>query len=43
MARQVALSMKTPAYLALDAYFSVGPVFLAAAQELNGCKNFFIF
>jgi len=40
MARQVALAMKTPAYLVLDAYFSVGPVFLAAAQELNGCKNF---
>jgi len=40
MAKQVALAMKTPAYLVLDAYFSVGPVFLAAAQELNGCKNF---
>lgn len=40
MARQVAWAMKTPAYLVLDAYFSVGPVFLAAAQELNGSINF---
>jgi len=40
MARQVALAMKAPAYLVLDAYFAVGPVFLAAAPELNGMRNF---
>ena len=40
MAQQVAWAMGTPAYLVLDAYFAVGPVFWAAAQELNGCKNF---
>jgi hypothetical protein len=40
MARQVAQAMSTPAYLVLDAYFAVGPVFLAAAQELEGCKDF---
>lgn len=40
MARQVALAMGTPAYLVLDAYFAVGPVFLAAAQKLNGMQNF---
>jgi len=40
MARQVALAMGTPAYLVLDAYFAVGPAFLAAAVELNGMKNF---
>jgi hypothetical protein len=39
MARQVAAAMKTPAYLVLDAYFSVGPVFLAAAQELDGVPS----
>ena len=40
MARQVARAMGTPAYLVLDAYFAVGPVFGAAAQTLNGMKNF---
>jgi|ETNmetMinimDraft_26_1059896.scaffolds.fasta_scaffold26676_1 hypothetical protein len=40
MARQVARAMKTPAYLVLDAYFAVGPVFLAASQTLEGMKNF---
>jgi len=40
MARQVARAMSTPAYLVLDAYFAVGPVFEAAAQKLNGLKNF---
>ncbi len=40
MARQVAQAMSTPAYLVLDAYFAVGPVFLAAAQELEGRKDF---
>ncbi len=40
MAKQVALAMGTPAYLVLDAYFAVGPVFLAAAAELNGMQNF---
>ncbi len=40
MALRVALAMGTPGYLVLDAYFAVGPVFLAAAAELNGMKNF---
>ena len=40
MAKQVALAMGTPAYPVLDAYFAAGPVFLAAAQKLNGMKNF---
>jgi hypothetical protein len=40
MARQVAMAIKRPSYLVLDAYFSVGPVFLAAAKVLNDCKNF---
>ena len=31
--------MKGPAYLVLDAYFSVGPVFQAAARELYGGEN----
>jgi len=39
MAQQVARVMGHPAYLVLDAYFSVGPVFQAAAQELYGCEN----
>jgi len=40
MARQVALAMGEEAYLALDAYFAVGPVFLAAAKPINGICNF---
>ena len=40
MARQVARTMRTPAYLVLDAYFAVGPVFLAASQRLEGMKHF---
>jgi len=40
MAQRVALAMGTSAYLVLDAYFAVGPVFLAAAQKLNGAPNF---
>jgi len=40
MAIRTAISMKKEAYLVLDAYFSVGPVFLAAAGKLNGVSNF---
>jgi len=40
MARKTALAMKKESYLVLDAYFSVGPVFLAAAAKLNGVSNF---
>ena len=40
MARRRATSMKKEAYLVLDAYFAVGPVFLAAAKKLNGISNF---
>jgi hypothetical protein len=40
MAWQVARAIKTPAGLVLDAYFAVGPVFLAASQTLEGMKNF---
>jgi hypothetical protein len=40
MAKRTAMSMKKEAYLVLDAYFSVGPVFLAAAEKLNGISNF---
>ncbi len=40
MARKAALAMGTPSYLVLDAYFAVGPVFAAAAAELNGMKNY---
>ena len=39
MAQQVARVMGHPAYLVLDAYFAVGPVFQAAARELYGCAN----
>lgn len=39
MAQQVARVMGHPAYLVLDAYFSVGPVFQAAGRELCGCEN----
>lgn len=38
--QRAALAMGTSAYLVLDAYFAVGPVFLAAAQTLNGVPNF---
>ncbi len=40
MARRTAIAMKGEAYLVLDAYFAVGPVFLAAAEQLNGAGNF---
>ena len=40
MARRTAWAMKKETYLILDAYFSVGPVFLAAAGELNGVSHF---
>jgi hypothetical protein len=41
MARTIATFMAGGgAYLVLDAYFGVGPVFLAAAAELNGTGNF---
>jgi len=40
MAKRTALAMRTEAYLVLDAYFAVGPVFLAAAEQLNGVGNF---
>lgn len=40
MAKKTALAMSTEAYLVLDAYFAVGPVFLAAAEQLNGIDNF---
>jgi hypothetical protein len=39
MAKQTALAMETKAYLVLDAYFAVGPVFAAAAKQLNGIGN----
>ena len=39
MAKRTAMSMEKEAYLVLDAYFSVGPVFLAAAEQLNGAGN----
>ena len=35
MAQQVAVAMGSSAYLVLDAYFSVGPVFATAAEQLN--------
>ena len=40
MAKRTAMAMKSEAYLVLDAYFAVGPVFLAAAEQLNGVSNF---
>jgi len=40
MARRTAMAMKSEAYLVLDAYFAVGPVFLAAAEPLHGVSNF---
>jgi hypothetical protein len=39
MAQRVALAMGIEAYLVLDAYFAVGPVFLAAAQARNEVRN----
>lgn len=39
MARQVVEHTEENAYLVLDAYFSVGSVFNAAAEELNGTPN----
>ena len=35
MAQQVAMAMGSSAYLVLDAYFAVGPVFLAAAENVK--------
>jgi len=40
MAKRTAIAMKGEAYLVLDAYFAVGPVFLTAAEQLNGVSNF---
>ena len=40
MAKKTAMAMSTEAYLVLDAYFAVGPVFLAAGEQLNGVDNF---
>jgi hypothetical protein len=40
MAKQTALAMGTKAYLVLDAYFAVGPVFSSAAEPLHGIDNF---
>lgn len=39
MARQFVLKTALPVYLILDAYFSVGPVFIAASLVLNGIEN----
>ena len=39
MARQVVEHFGQAAYLVLDAYFAVGPVFNAAAEQLNGIRN----
>lgn len=39
MARQVVEHIGEAAYLVLDAYFAVGSVFNAAAEELNGVRN----
>lgn len=39
MARRVCARLGCTAYLVLDAYFAVGPVFLAAAAALNGVAN----
>jgi len=40
MAKRTAIAMSAKSYLVLDAYFAVGPVFLAAAAKLNGISNF---
>jgi len=40
MAKKTAQAMSTQAYLVLDAYFAVGPVFLAAAEPVSGVGNF---
>lgn len=40
MAKQVSVTMGMGAYLVLDAYFAMGPVFLAAAEQVNGIGNF---
>jgi hypothetical protein len=39
MAQRVARAMESPVWLVLDAYFSVGPVFQAAARELCDGEN----
>lgn len=36
----VEMAMKGKAYLVLDAYFAVGPVFLATTEQFNGVSNF---
>jgi len=40
MAKKTARAMGTEAYLVLDAYFAVGPVFLAAAGSINDISPF---
>lgn len=39
MAREAAAHLGETAYLVLDAYFAMGSVFNAAAEELNGMRN----
>jgi len=39
MAQRVARAMESPAYLVLDAYFAVGPVFQAAVRERYDGEN----
>lgn len=39
MAQRVARAMSSSAYLVLDAYFAVGPVFTTAAEQLNTAGN----
>ena len=39
MAQQVAMAMGSSAYLVLDAYFAVGPVFTTAAEQLNAAGD----
>jgi hypothetical protein len=39
MAQRVAMAMGSSAYLVLDAYFAVGPVFTTAAEQLNAAGN----
>jgi len=40
MAKRTAKAMKSETYLVLDAYFAVGSVFSAAAEQLEGVSNF---
>jgi len=39
MAQRVAMAMGSSAYLVLDAYFAVGPVFTTAAERLNAAGD----